>query len=120
VAEIAPNGYRVLDRVGAVIGRAAHAVRVEGHTDNVPIHTPRYPSNWELSVARAVNVVKYLAASGAVAPERLSAVGYGDSKPRQANLSPQGRAGNRRVEIIAVMQATQSSIPYTGRKEERS
>jgi chemotaxis protein MotB len=79
-----------------------YPIRVEGHTDNVPIYTKRFPSNWELSTVRAVNVLKYFADAGGIDPRRLSAVGYGESKPLVANISPQSRAKNRRVEIVLI------------------
>jgi chemotaxis protein MotB len=75
---------------------------VEGHTDNVPIHTRQFPSNWELSTARAVNVLKYFADADRIDPRRLSAVGYGESKPLVNNDSPRNRAKNRRVEIVLI------------------
>jgi chemotaxis protein MotB len=75
-------------------------VRVEGHTDNVPIHTNRFPSNWELSIARAVSVVKYFVDVGNINPQRLSAVGYGESRPLVPNSSAANLAKNRRVEIV--------------------
>jgi chemotaxis protein MotB len=86
--------------LGRLLRDADGAVRVEGHTDNVPISTEKYPSNWELSTARAVAVVKYLVSECGIAPERLSAVGYGDSRPRVDNDTERNRALNRRVEII--------------------
>ncbi|MBI4632627.1 MAG: flagellar motor protein MotB [Deltaproteobacteria bacterium] len=75
------------------------SVRVEGNTDDLPIKNDQYPSNWELSTARAVNVVKYLISAG-IAPERLSAVGYGPSKPVAQNSDEQNRTLNRRVDIV--------------------
>lgn len=77
-------------------------VRVEGHTDNVPIFTERFDSNWELSTARAVRIVKYLIQEGNIAPGRLSAVGYGELRPLVQNDTPEHRARNRRVEIVLV------------------
>ena len=77
---------------------------VEGHTDNVPINTARFPSNWELSTARAVSVVRYLSEVVGVEPDRFSAVGYGDTKPKGSNDTPKNRKKNRRVEIILVPQ----------------
>jgi len=94
----AHNGY--IDDLGAVLRNSDCAIRVEGHTDNVPIHNSKYPSNWELSTARAVAVVKYLISECGVAPERLSAVGYGDSRPRLPNDNESNRERNRRVEVI--------------------
>jgi len=74
-------------------------VIVEGHTDNVPIHNERFPSNWELSAARALSVVKYLAFRGKLDPARFAATGYGEYRPVKPNDSPENRAKNRRVEI---------------------
>jgi chemotaxis protein MotB len=75
------------------------SIRVEGNTDDLPIKNNQYPSNWELSTARAVNVVKYFIAGG-ISPERLSAVGYGPSKPVMQNSNEQNRILNRRVNIV--------------------
>ena len=99
-ADINAKGFAFLDKMTVMIRQNNYAVRVEGHTDNVPIHTKRFPSNWELSTARAVNVVKYFANVGKINPQRLSAVGYGESRPLAANNSPVNRAKNRRVEIV--------------------
>ncbi|MFN7134047.1 MAG: OmpA family protein [Myxococcales bacterium] len=75
--------------------------QVEGHTDNVPIATAQYPSNWELASARALTVVKTMVDNGMVAA-RISAASFGDSKPAHANDTPEGRAANRRIEIVVV------------------
>lgn len=104
-AEIREKGRAALDRIAAVLATVSGAVRVEGHTDDTPIQTRTFPSNWELSMARAVNVVKYLAAEGSIARQRLSAVGYADSKPVAANTDTAGRARNRRVEIVVELNA---------------
>ena len=103
-ADINSSGFAFLDKMAALIHKMPGSVRVEGHTDNVPIHTRRFPSNWELSVARAVSVVKYLAEVGRINPARLSAVGYGESRPLAPNDSTTRRAKNRRVEIVLVME----------------
>jgi chemotaxis protein MotB len=76
-----------------------HPIAVEGNTDNVPIHSSMFPSNWELSTARASTVVRYLVSKN-VEPQRLSATGYADMRPIASNATPQGRALNRRVEIV--------------------
>ena len=99
-ADINPGGWAFLDKMAALIQKIPYPVRVEGHTDNVPIHTVRYPSNWELSIARAVSVVKYFAESGKINPQRLSAVGYGATRPLVPNDSRENRTRNRRVEIV--------------------
>jgi chemotaxis protein MotB len=103
-ADINSSGFALLDKLAVLIRNLPGSVRVEGHTDNVPIHTRRFPSNWELSIARAVSVVKYLAEVGKINPARLSAVGYGESRPLAPNDSPAHRAKNRRVEIVLVME----------------
>lgn len=99
-ADINTSGFAFLDKMAVLIHKIPYAVRVEGHTDNVPIRTNRYPSNWELSIARAVSVVKYFVNVGKVNPQRLSAVGYGESRSLVPNNSPANRAKNRRVEIV--------------------
>lgn len=86
---------KVAEALQAVKGRI---IRVEGHTDNVPIHTDRFPSNWELSAARAIAVVRFLQEKG-VEPGLLGAAGYGEYQPIGSNLSAEGRALNRRIEI---------------------
>ncbi len=97
---INPKGYSLLKKIGPLISRLPNRVRVEGHTDNVPISTALFPSNWELSAARAVNIVKFLSDRMNVYPRRLSAVGYGESRPIKPNDTPGNRALNRRVEIV--------------------
>ena len=99
-ADINSNGLAILEKMAAFIQQNTCAVRVEGHTDNVPIHNRRFPSNWELSIARAVGVVKYFIHTCKIDPQRFSAVGYGESRPLAANSSPVNRAKNRRVEIV--------------------
>ena len=100
IADIDPEGLPLLDKIAYVIRKTSNPVRVEGHTDNVKINTDRFPSNWELSIARAVNVVKYLVEAGKIPPQRLSAVGYGESRPVFPNDNTQHQAANRRVEIL--------------------
>lgn len=103
-AEIKPAGTKVLKQVGDVLNKVTDKqIRIEGHTDNVPISTKlqdRYKTNWELSTARATTVVRFLIDQGGVQPQALSAVGYADTHPIAANDSDQGRASNRRIEIV--------------------
>ena len=101
-ADLNTRGFALLDKMAVLIHKIPDAVRVEGHTDNAPIHTNRFPSNWELSIARAVSVVKYFAAAGKIDPQRLSAVGYGESRSLVPNDAPANRARNRRVEIVLI------------------
>jgi len=99
-AEITAKGHKALKELGGILQRSDVFVRVEGNTDNLPISTGRYPSNWELSLARAVHVVQYLASAGEISPERLSAAGYADARPKAPNDNPQNRQLNRRVDIF--------------------
>ncbi len=87
-----------------MLGDAKNPVTVEGYTDNVPISTARYASNWELSAARAAAVVRAFAAIG-IDPDRLAAVGYGEQHPVATNATPEGRAHNRRVTILVARSA---------------
>jgi chemotaxis protein MotB len=103
-ADVSPGGFLFLKKIAELILNIPCRVRVEGHTDNVSIHTKRFPSNWELSIARAVNVVKFMADVGNISPQRLSAVGYGESRPMVPNESPANRAKNRRVEMVLLME----------------
>jgi chemotaxis protein MotB len=98
-AELQPFAYPILDAIINAIANWPNSIRIEGHTDDIPIHTPQYPSNWELSTARALNVLKYFEASQKIDPTRLSALGYGEHHPLVPNNSPKNRAKNRRVEI---------------------
>jgi len=109
-AYINSNGFLLLDKMAALLQKLPGTVRVEGHTDNVPIHTQRYPSNWDLSTARAVSVLKYLIDVGGMNPHRLSAVGYGESRPIAPNDSPAYRAKNRRVEIVLIMEGKKQNV----------
>ena len=104
MADINPESFPVLDKIAAIISKTSESVRVEGHTDNLPIHTEKFPSNWELSIKRGVNVVKYFVGIGKIPPQRLSAVGYGESKPLFPNDTTEHRAANRRVEILLKME----------------
>jgi chemotaxis protein MotB len=80
-------------------------VRVEGHTDNVPVTTERYASNWELSSARATAVLRYLVDDGDVDPSTVFAAGYGEFRPVASNLTPEGRALNRRADLVILYPA---------------
>jgi len=104
-AEVKPNGLIVLQKVIDILKSIKDkAIRIEGHTDNVPIMgalARKYPTNWELSAARAINVARYLQQQG-IDPALLAAVGYGEYKPVAANDTDEGRAKNRRIEIVLV------------------
>lgn len=104
-ADIAAESLPLLEKVGAIISKTAYLIRIEGHTDNLPIHTERYPSNWELSTARAVNVLRYFINNHNVDPRRLAAEGFGEFHPLVANDTAKNREKNRRVEIIFIKKA---------------
>ncbi len=102
-AEIEGERIPALDALSAILKETDCRIRVEGNTDEIPISTEQFPSNWELSVARAVNVVKYFISRGSIAPERLSAAGYADSRPRVEAVDDAGRELNRRVDILLML-----------------
>jgi len=102
MANLSPEAVPLLQKIGEIIKTTAYDVRIEGHTDNVPIHTQKYPSNWELSTARAVSVLRYFVETHKVSPLRLSAEGFGEHQPLDSNDTAEGRARNRRVEIIFI------------------
>ena len=97
---LTPQGEEVLEGVVRLITATDAPVRIEGHTDDVPIHTEAYPSNWELSTARAVNVLRYLIEEKGVSPERFSAEGFADTQPAAPNDCAENRARNRRVGFV--------------------
>ncbi|RMG67570.1 MAG: flagellar motor protein [Calditrichaeota bacterium] len=98
-AEFTGEATPILEKITDLLRQFPYKVKVEGHTDNVPIHTDKYPSNWELSTARAAKLVRYFIEHG-IDPTRLSAEGYAEYHPIADNATPEGRARNRRVEIV--------------------
>lgn len=101
---LTPRAHAIIRRVGESLKTIPNYIRVEGHTDDLPIHTPKFPSNWELSVLRATNVVHVLVEEVGIAPERLSATGYSEYRPLVPNDSEANRAMNRRVDIVILKQ----------------
>lgn len=91
-----------LNEVASILNTADNYIRIEGHTDNTPIRRSNYASNWELSTARAVNVVKLFINKNNFSPEKLIAVGYGEYKPVADNETAEGRSSNRRIDIIVL------------------
>ncbi len=104
-ATLEPGSIAGLEAVAQVIGGTEHAVQVEGHTDNLPIGSAQYPSNWELSAARASSVVRLFLAHG-VAANRLTAIGYADNRPVEDNDTPEHRARNRRVTLLIIAEGS--------------
>jgi len=103
----------VLDKLAEVLKPFPNPIRVEGHTDDRPIHTGAFPSNWELSAARAASVVHQFTKQG-IDPLRLEIVGFGEFHPRQANSSSEGRNANRRVAVL-VLEAVSPADTTTAR-----
>lgn len=101
-ATLRPEVLPFLQELAETLIELDRAVRVEGHTDNVPIHTAQFPSNWELSATRAVIIVRTLSELYGVPAENFTAVGHADARPKTDNLTPENRAKNRRVEIAVL------------------
>lgn len=97
---IAPETYASIGKMAGVVRKLPNPVRVEGHTDSIPIHTPRFRSNWELSAARSIAVVELLATHFDIPRERLAIAGYGEYAPIDTNQTAEGRAHNRRVDLV--------------------
>ena len=101
-AIIKPQAKATLDKISVSLGKFQNPILIEGHTDSMPIRNERFPSNWELSTARATNIIGDLTETHTSPPSRLAGVGYGEYMPIEENTSPQGRAKNRRVDIIVL------------------
>ncbi len=100
--EFIEDARPVLDKVAVVLNGMSHPVMIEGHTDNIPINTARFPSNWDLSSARSLKILKYFISVHSMDPKRLSGLGYGEYKPVDTNDTPGGRSRNRRVDIVVL------------------
>ncbi|GBD97130.1 MAG TPA: hypothetical protein ENG83_15875 [Nitrospirae bacterium] len=99
-AELKEKSRDILDKIASVLNEYPNMIRIEGHTDNVPISNRDFPSNWELSASRAINVAKYFISSHNIQPGRISTIGYSEYRPVASNDTPEGRTKNRRVEIV--------------------
>ena len=113
--EVKQEGLEVLERVAEVIKKATDKeVRIEGHTDNAKISgrlKEKYPTNWELSAARATNVARYLVEKGGLDPANIYAAGYGEYRPIVPNDTPEGKAKNRRIEITLLPKESEAASP---------
>jgi chemotaxis protein MotB len=115
--DVSPAALGMIGQIADTVRAVPNPIRIEGHTDDVPIRTPRYGSNWELSTARASAVVAYLIQNVGIEPGRLSAAGYGEFHPRVANDSPLNRARNRRIDIIILEDANPKVVSGFSRTE---
>ncbi len=112
-AELKPDAIKVLDIISGLLIQIPNHIRIEGHTDNVPISTEKFPSNWELSVNRATVCVRYLIEKHNFPPEKISALGYGEYRPIADNGTLEGRGKNRRVDIVVLSAEEGHSEPST-------
>lgn len=101
-ADLLSSSQIVLKQLAGIIKKIPNDIRVEGHTDNIPINGPVYKSNWHLSVARALNTAYYLINSEGLSPDKVAIVGLSEYKPLDSNDSPGGRSLNRRVDIVII------------------
>jgi len=102
------------DHIVEILLQRKYRLRIEGHTDNVPIHTPQFSSNWELSTARATEIVRTLIVRNGFDAARLSAAGYAEYHPIATNQTAEGRAANRRVDIVILREESPSRVPPPG------
>src|SRR5205823_5301532 len=101
---IDPNSFESLDKIGKTIEKLPNVLRLEGHTDSIPIHTQRFRSNWELSAARSIAMLEMMSGRYGIRKERLAISGYADTVPVSSNETEEGRGHNRRVDIVIVNQ----------------
>jgi DNA-binding response OmpR family regulator/flagellar motor protein MotB len=109
--QLGPQTIPALAAIVKIIGAERMDIRIEGHTDNVPIHSEKYDSNWELSTARATEIIKLFITKFALAPNRLSASGYGEYYPTVSNDTAEGRATNRRVDLVILNSTSDAGVP---------
>ena len=108
-ADLSESARTLLTEIAGPLSELDNPIRIEGHTDDVPIRTPRFHSNWDLSTARATSVITFLVETVGIDAQRLSAAGYGEFKPRSANSDEDSRAQNRRVDLVILNAATEQA-----------
>lgn len=112
-AGIKPSSEAAFGHLAAVLGEHKYDIRIEGHTDNTPIHNAQFASNWELSTARATNIIRLFITQYHFAPERLSAAGYGEYHPIASNSTEEGRSKNRRVDMVVLRTQPERENPQS-------
>jgi chemotaxis protein MotB len=115
-ASVRPEVIPMLNIIAQTLEKIPNHIRIEGHTDSVPINTPKFPSNWELSTARATSIVHFTLTHYQFEPNRLSAAGYGEFRPIASNKTPDGRSQNRRVDIVILSSKERENEPREGGK----
>lgn len=118
-AQLKPGAETTIEQMANVLRDLPEGLRIEGHTDNVPIHNTSFPSNWELSTARATEIVKLFITSYGFDPARLQASGYAEYHPAASNATEEGRALNRRVDIVILVRETPPTVDMTDAKQAR-
>ena len=108
-ATLTPEGRRILDVIAPTLKGLPNRLSIDGHTNSIPIHTAQFPSNWELSTARATGVLRHLAASDGIGYDRMMATGFADTRPLVAGKSPSALVKNRRVEIVVLATVSNSA-----------
>jgi chemotaxis protein MotB len=110
-AELKESAREILAAIAETLFEVQYALRIEGHTDTTPIHTAQFPSNWELSTARAMFILSYLTGQHSFEPSKLSVAGYGEYRPIASNKNAEGRAMNRRVDIVILSESERQQEP---------
>jgi chemotaxis protein MotB len=110
-AAVVPGAAAKLREVALALRAVGRPIAVEGHTDDVPISTAQYPSNWELSTARATTIVRYLVEEMSFDPRTLAATGFAEFRPLGDNATPEGRAANRRVDLVLLTEGAGGPTP---------
>ncbi len=116
-ASVRPGALDAISRLADVLKQRPENLRIEGHTDNIPIHTARFSSNWELSTSRATNLIQLLITNYQIPPSHLSAAGYGQFHPVASNDTAEGRAQNRRLDVVIL--APPRQLPGPAEKNPR-
>lgn len=109
--KVSEAGFPVLQKIAVTLAKIPNPIRLEGHTDAIPIHNSRFHSNWELSAARSIAMLEALSTQFSIETGRMSVVGYADAFPLDSNDTPEGRAKNRRVDIVILNKAGLISLP---------
>jgi chemotaxis protein MotB len=116
-ADLKDQAIKVLDVIAGLLAEIPNHIQIEGHTDNLPIKTEKFPSNWELSVNRSTICVRYLIEKHNFPPERISALGYGEYRPIAGNNTGEGRSKNRRVDIVVLSWENKHNEPKANGEE---
>jgi len=113
---VAPASLPILAKIAAELQQCSNPIHLEGHTDSVPIHNSRFRSNWELSTARGIAMLEILRQNFQIAPERMAVVGYAENAPADTNETEEGRAHNRRVDLVVLSQEALKSEPQPAQR----